>query len=98
MYGGSCLCGTVKVEITGDIKSATHCHCNMCQKTHGAAFATFAASRDEDFMIVQGGTLLNATSHRQITFAHFARIVGQISNGYMILSRAMVGLHLPCLC
>lgn len=55
MYGGSCLCGTVKVEITGDIKSVTHCHCNMCQKTHGAAFATFAASRDEDFMIVQGG-------------------------------------------
>ena len=54
MYKGSCLCGTVKIEITGDIKAVTHCHCTMCQKAHGAAFASFAASRDEYFSIIEG--------------------------------------------
>ncbi|WP_081879105.1 GFA family protein, partial [Photobacterium sanctipauli] len=60
MYKGSCLCGTIKIEISGDIKAVTHCHCKICQKAHGAAFATFAASRDEHFAIVQGESSLKS--------------------------------------
>ena len=38
---GSCLCGSVTYEIAGALKFIGHCHCSMCRKSHGAAFATW---------------------------------------------------------
>ncbi|MHA2710211.1 GFA family protein [Vibrio owensii] len=40
-YTGSCLCGNVQVKVNGTIKHVMHCHCEMCRKAHGAAFASF---------------------------------------------------------
>ncbi|MCG8532385.1 MAG: GFA family protein [Desulfovibrionales bacterium] len=51
MYHGSCLCQAVQFDIDGDIKSVTHCHCSMCRKSHGAAFATFAATPINNFKL-----------------------------------------------
>jgi hypothetical protein len=39
---GSCLCGAVRYEVEGPATEVTHCHCGMCRKQHGAAFATYA--------------------------------------------------------
>jgi hypothetical protein len=38
---GSCLCGDVGWEIDGPFAWMAHCHCTMCRKAHGTAFATF---------------------------------------------------------
>ena len=38
---GSCLCGAVQLQLTEWPKRLTHCHCRMCQKQYGAAFASF---------------------------------------------------------
>lgn len=43
MYDGSCLCGEVKYRINCEPKKVSHCHCSMCQKQHGSAFATYAS-------------------------------------------------------
>jgi hypothetical protein len=40
MYKGSCLCGKVKVELSGGIKDIIHCHCSLCRKNSGTAYAT----------------------------------------------------------
>ncbi len=42
-----CLCGAVSIEITGPIEHVIHCHCKMCQKAHGASFASFALVAEE---------------------------------------------------
>ena len=42
MLEGRCLCGAVAYTIGTTIKWATHCHCAMCRRQHGAAFATYA--------------------------------------------------------
>lgn len=39
---GGCLCGAVRYEIDEPLTVAGSCHCSMCRKAHGAAFATFA--------------------------------------------------------
>lgn len=31
-----------------------HCHCNMCRKFHGAAFASFGEAKPENFRWTQG--------------------------------------------
>ena len=41
-YQGSCLCGGVTFSVSGFSDQVANCHCSMCRKFHGAAFATLA--------------------------------------------------------
>lgn len=45
-YRGSCLCGAVTFSVSGFSEQAAHCHCSMCRKFHGAAFATLVSVAD----------------------------------------------------
>ena len=54
MLTGSCLCGDIAFEIDGPVDMAAHCHCSMCRKFHGSAFATFGTAAPEDFRWVRG--------------------------------------------
>ncbi len=58
MLTGSCLCQGVRFEIDGELSAASHCHCSMCRKAHGAAFGTYAAARADQFRIVTGAGLI----------------------------------------
>ena len=49
----SCLCRDVTWEIDGPAEWMSHCHCSICRKTHGAAFATYVAAPASGFR--QGG-------------------------------------------
>ncbi|MFV7784597.1 GFA family protein [Shewanella marisflavi] len=59
MYHGSCLCGGIKVAISGPISQIIHCHCSLCRKSSGTAFATngfvelvdFNLSDEADFLV-----------------------------------------------
>ena len=51
---GSCLCGDVRYEISGSFVGAGHCHCLMCRKSHGAAFATWAFVNPDEFRWTSG--------------------------------------------
>lgn len=55
---GGCLCGRVRYEITGRLLSANHCHCSMCRRQHGAAFATYADFNPGDFKWTSGEELV----------------------------------------
>ena len=44
MTQGACLCGAVRYEVDGPFSMTIHCHCSMCRKHHGSAFATFASA------------------------------------------------------
>lgn len=39
---GQCLCGAVSFETAKPPVKVMHCHCSMCRRASGAAFATFA--------------------------------------------------------
>lgn len=41
---GRCLCGAVTYQIAGPFNMMIHCHCSMCRKHHGSAFATFVGA------------------------------------------------------
>jgi len=58
MIRGSCLCKGVQFEISGRLGRASHCHCSMCRKAHGAAFATYAGVRKGDLKWVSGAELI----------------------------------------
>ena len=58
MIHGSCLCGGVKYRISGRVGPMSHCHCSMCRKAHGAAFASYARADAANFAIVEGTELV----------------------------------------
>lgn len=51
---GGCLCRRVRYEITGGLTHADHCHCSMCRRQHGAAFATYGDFNPGDFKWISG--------------------------------------------
>ena len=54
MIRGSCLCRAVRFEVAAPLGRMTHCHCSMCRKAHGAAFATYADVPAAGFRFVAG--------------------------------------------
>lgn len=53
-YKGSCLCGSVRFELTGKIKNIIFCHCSQCRKAQGSAFATNGNVKTKDFIFISG--------------------------------------------
>ena len=58
MIEGACLCDQIQYTVDGDIDNVSHCHCSMCRRIHGAAFATYAAVPRENFRWVAGSDLV----------------------------------------
>jgi hypothetical protein len=54
MLTGGCLCGAVRYAIEGKLRHITHCHCGMCRKAHGSAFATYARLSRRRFQLTRG--------------------------------------------
>lgn len=53
-HTGSCLCGVVRYRIDAPINAVSHCHCKMCRKAHGAAFASYAGVPLDAFHLLSG--------------------------------------------
>jgi hypothetical protein len=52
---GSCLCGEVAYEVDAPPQRTYYCHCSRCRLARGAAHATNAIFRSEDFRWTRGG-------------------------------------------
>ena len=46
---GGCQCGAVRFAVTGPLTHTSICHCRMCQKAFGNAFAPLTSVRNTDF-------------------------------------------------
>lgn len=60
MITGGCACGKVRYEVAGELKDFCHCHCSICRRIHGAAFATWGGISRDDFKYISGESLLKA--------------------------------------
>jgi hypothetical protein len=64
MYTGRCLCGKVEITIKGGVSDIIHCHCSLCRKNSGTAFATNGFINSKDFEIVSGEKVLSVFSFK----------------------------------
>ena len=58
MYKGGCLCGAVRFTISGGIRNIVYCHCSLCRKAQGSAFATNGIVELEHFRFETGEAAL----------------------------------------
>ena len=52
MHTGSCLCGDVRFEVSGELPAPDACHCTQCRKHSGHVFASTDIRRSD--IIIQG--------------------------------------------
>lgn len=56
---GSCLCGAVTYQLSGEVNRFYHCHCRRCRKATGTGHATNVMVKVDEFAWTQGEDLLN---------------------------------------
>jgi len=76
MYQGQCLCGEVQVQINGEISDIIHCHCSLCRKNSGTAYATNGFINADDFTIKSGEESLTRFSFKPGKNRHFCTKCG----------------------
>ncbi len=59
MVKGSCLCGAIEYQVELIEGMVFNCHCSLCRKSHGAAFATQAFAQGETLEFTKGEDLLS---------------------------------------
>ena len=53
-----CLCGGIRIEVSGRIGPLVYCHCSRCRKASGTAFGANADVRRKYWTIVAGEDLI----------------------------------------
>lgn len=76
MYKGSCLCGAISYQLNAEPKAVSHCHCRMCQKQHGAAFASYASVPKDELTYLSGENLLTSYSSSASVVRRFCSLCG----------------------
>ena len=51
---GSCLCGKVSFELSGDLPPIYQCHCSLCRKVSGSASNSALVVSVDDFTWISG--------------------------------------------
>lgn len=59
MMRGGCLCGAVRFEVGAPASDLYHCHCSMCRRVHGTAFATYAVVARSAMTLTKGEDMLS---------------------------------------
>jgi hypothetical protein len=54
MLKGSCLCGKIQYQYSGDLNEISMCHCEQCRKAQGSAFVAVAPIQSSLFFILTG--------------------------------------------
>jgi hypothetical protein len=73
---GSCLCGSVRYSLVQKPIEIFNCHCNMCRKSNGTAYATWVGVHRGDLLVQDKQSCLTKyKSSKQVTRS-FCKICG----------------------
>lgn len=75
-YRGSCLCDAIRFEVDEFEPRTGNCHCSMCRKFHGAAYATIAEAKLNHFRWISGQELITGYTAENGTTRSFCANCG----------------------
>ena len=73
---GSCLCGGVQFELTGEFEPRSFCHCTTCKRISGGVGTGNGWAPTETIRIVSGGELLRTYQPDEGTAKTFCSVCG----------------------
>ena len=75
-HTGSCYCGAVEIETTGDPIDMGFCHCDGCRKYSGAPIAAFTLWKPEQVKITKGENFLSKFKSSDMSVRRFCTKCG----------------------
>jgi len=97
MYLGSCLCGNIRYEITGELGDFGYCHCQSCRKASGAAHGANAPVDRADFRLLHGADSLREYESSPGKFRVFCANCGSPIYAYISATSDVLRLRLGSL-
>ena len=97
MYRGSCLCGGVRYEVSGEIGEFGYCHCTSCRKASGTAHAANAPVERAQFHLVAGAEMLREFESSPGKLRVFCATCGSPIYAYLTTSRDVLRIRLGSL-
>lgn len=76
MYKGSCLCGSIQFSLNGAVTDIIHCHCSLCRKASGSAYATNGFIEAESFELTDTGSTLTFYESSEGKRKYFCKTCG----------------------
>ena len=61
-YRGSCFCGAVQVQVTGEPEAMGYCHCDACRRWSAGPVNAFTLWRPDAVEVVEGAEHLGSYS------------------------------------
>jgi hypothetical protein len=97
MYRGSCLCGNIRYEITGELGDFGYCHCRSCRKASGSAHGANAPVDRADFRLLTGADSLREYESSPGKFRAFCGNCGSPIYAYISTTADLLRLRLGSL-
>lgn len=94
MYYGSCLCGKIKFTIDNKINDIVYCHCSLCRKAQGSAFATNGNVASKDFNFLSGKDNLTHYKNSETQTKLFCKTCGSPVMSKNTLNPDMIRIRL----
>jgi len=85
---GSCYCGAVEIQTTGDPIDMGFCHCDACRRYSGAPIAAFTLWKPEQVKITKGENFLGKFKSSDMSERRFCTKCG----AHVIVDHPTLGL------
>jgi hypothetical protein len=87
-YGGSCFCGAVEVEVTGEPAAMGYCHCPSCRVWSAGPVNAFTLWKPEAVKVTRGASNLGVYNKTEHSFRKWCKTCG----GHVLTDHPGMGL------
>lgn len=75
-YQGSCFCGAVKFEVTGEPVAMGYCHCDSCRKWSAGPINAFSLWKPDAVKVTQGADNIGTYNKTDRSYRKWCRTCG----------------------
>lgn len=75
-YKGSCFCGAVGLEVTGEPIAAGYCHCGDCRSWSASPVNAFSLWKPESVKITKGKEHIGTYNKTERSYRKFCKVCG----------------------
>jgi len=75
-YQGSCFCGAVQFEVTGEPAAAGYCHCDSCRKWSASPINAFSLWQPEAVKVTRGEDNIGTYNKTERSYRKWCKTCG----------------------
>ena len=76
VHKGSCFCGAVQIEVTGDAAGMGYCHCGSCRSWAAAPVNAFSLWKPDQVKVTGGADNIGTYNKTDRSFRKFCKTCG----------------------